>query len=306
MLSTMLTPNELARRRKHIGASEVSALFGLSPWKNAYDVWLEKTGKLETIDNSNEAIALGHAMEGHLLRWAAHEEGIKIVRNQFRVHAGGILSATHDALARDGQPIGFEAKTAGVLRGYADREEWGEDGTDQIPEGYLLQCMAQMAVSGLDVVIVPALLGGRGRALYRVLPNKDLIEAIVERVGTFWEKHVLTDTPPEGVPSIEIVRHVRRTPGKRIRVDSELVKAWRVADFAEKQAKEKNDEAKARLLAMMGDADEGDSDMGIVKVSKTKTSRIDVDKLRKEFPEIAAKVTKETESPRITFKKNKE
>ena len=302
----MLTLQEKERRLKHIGASEVSALFGLSPWRTAYDVYLEKTGKLESSDEMNEAMALGHAMEGHLLRWAAQSEGVKIVRNQFRVHAGGVLSATHDALARDGQPIGFEAKTAGVLRGYADREEWGEEGTDHIPEGYLLQCMAQIAVSGLDMVIMPALLGGRGRALYRVMPNKDLIDAIVERVGTFWEKHVLADTPPEGLPSIEIVRRVRRTPGKRIRIDAKAVQAWRVAAEAKKDAEENADAAQVAVLALMGDADEGESDMGIVKVSKTKTKRIDVDKLRKEFPDVAAKVTKETEGPRVSFKKNKE
>ena len=37
----------LAERRSGIGGSDIAAILGLSPWKTAVDVWLDKTGQRE-------------------------------------------------------------------------------------------------------------------------------------------------------------------------------------------------------------------------------------------------------------------
>lgn len=302
-----LTQQELERRKKHIGSSDMPVILGLSPWRTAYDLWLEKTGKLmPQASSENEAMALGHAMEGHLLRWGAQQIGdIKIIRNQFRVHQAGILSCTHDALERTGKPIGLEAKTAGILRGFADREEWGEDKTDEIPENYIIQCQVQLMVSGLEIVYVPALLGGRGRHLYVVKPNKDIQDIILERAHDFWEKNVLRDIPPEGLPSIDVARYIRRSTGKRVNLEARLVNEWRILDAAAKEAADKADQAKAAVLAALGDAEQGDSDAGIVIAKPTVTKRIDTEAIKSKYPDIVRELTKETTSVRVTFKKAK-
>jgi putative phage-type endonuclease len=302
----MLTPAEKERRKHHLGSSDVAVLLGISPWKTAYDLWLDKTGKLNDAEfEENESMALGHALEGPLLRWAAREQGIKLIRNQFRVHSGGILSATHDGLARDNLPIGFEAKTAGVLRGFASREQWGEANTDQIPDYYMIQCQEQMLVSNLEMVWVPALLGGRGRVMYCVTPNKDLMDIILERATEFWERHVKADIPPDGWPTLDVARVIRRTEGKRVSIASDKVKEWRELDRQAKELQDKADAAKAAVLALMGDAEEGECELGVVKAAKGKRKGIDLDALRKSYPDVAKSVTVETDTVTVRFKANK-
>jgi len=39
-----LTTEQREIRRRYLGSSDIAAIFGMSPWKSAYDVWLEKTG----------------------------------------------------------------------------------------------------------------------------------------------------------------------------------------------------------------------------------------------------------------------
>ena len=60
----MLTPEQLEQRKNSIGASEVSSILGLNPWKSALQLWLEKTGAVEPEDLSeNEAVFWGQRLE---------------------------------------------------------------------------------------------------------------------------------------------------------------------------------------------------------------------------------------------------
>jgi predicted phage-related endonuclease len=152
------------------------------------------------------------------------------------------------------------------------------------------------------MVCVPALLGGRGRVLYVVRPNADLQAIILERCMEFWERCVLTDTPPDGLPTLDVARAMRRREGKRVAVQQDVVSKWRDMDAAAKRAQDEADEAKAAVLAAIGDAEIGEAETGLVHVKSMPTKRIDADKLRKEFPDAAKACEKESTSVRITFK----
>ena len=300
-----ITDKQKELRKNHIGASETAAILGLSPWKTAYDVWLEKTGKLESDYQPGEAADIGNMVENSLLDWGAQDlGGVKIVKNQFRVHENGILSATHDALVIDA-PEGLEAKTAGIMNPFQARDAWGEPGTDEIPDHYVIQCQHQCVVSGLVTVHVPALIGGRGRVMFHVARNHDICAVILERVTAFWIKNVQADIPPEGVPSLEIVRLRHREPGKVISLPAPLVTRWRDLEQARKQAEVAENEAKAAVLAEMADAEVGESDAGNIKITHIKSVRLDTGALKAAHPDIAAKFTKESESVRITYQKQR-
>jgi len=109
-----ITDKQKELRKKHIGASESAAILGLSPYKTPYDVWLLKTGKVESPASVGEAGDIGNMIEDGLLDYGASELGVRILKNQFRVHTNGILSATHDALVVDVME-GMEAKTSGIM-----------------------------------------------------------------------------------------------------------------------------------------------------------------------------------------------
>jgi putative phage-type endonuclease len=228
---------------------------GLNPWRTAYDVWLRLTGRLEETDEENDAMTIGHMMEDPLLDWAARKEGVKIVKNQVRVHAELPMSAQHDALIT-GEDRGMEAKTTG------SGEEWGEPGSDQVPDAYQIQAQHQMIVSGLREIIMPVAVFDRARrvSLYRLPAHSALQGMIIDRVLRFWEC-IKTDTPPEGWPSAEVVRRVIRPVGKRVTMPQEaanLVKTYQQQAENETTARKAKEAAKLALAGYLVDAEAGE------------------------------------------------
>lgn len=57
------TPEWLEARKKKIGASDCPIVLGISPFKTAYELWEEKTGRAKKDDEENFAISKGNAGE---------------------------------------------------------------------------------------------------------------------------------------------------------------------------------------------------------------------------------------------------
>jgi len=280
-----ITEKQKEMRLKHIGASESAAILGMNPWATAYDVWMEKTGRIMGFDG-NEACDLGNMIEDGLLDWAGGEVGDRIIKNQYRVHAGGVLSATHDALSMENSNIGYEAKTAGLLNPWNANDVWGEARTDEIPDHYIIQCQHQMLVSDLDIVFVPALIGGRGRVMFEVKRNYEIGEAILEACECFWEKNVKLDMPPTDCPKLETVKRMRREPGKVVLVNADVVQDWLSAKAAEELAKKDREQAEAAMLALVGDAEAADCRLGRLVIKTVESTRFDRKALKAVYPEI--------------------
>lgn len=168
----MLTQQELDRRRHFITASDVPAILGKSPWRNAADVyWAKVRG---TADKTNDAMEAGNMLEPIVLQWADRELG-GVLPGDWRVAENGINAASLDGVTLIGKPV--EAKTSGIT-GPGSPHQWGEAGTDDIPDYYLLQVQAQLLVTGQTQAFVPALIGNRGFVMYVVERNDRLIGVI--------------------------------------------------------------------------------------------------------------------------------
>lgn len=236
-----------------IGASEIAAVLGLSPWASPYEIWARKTGRIES-HKSSDAIDAGKRLERVVLDWA--EDVLGPIRREIEAPIDGTPILTHpDGITHDGRPV--EAKTSGIAGPLYG--EWGEPETDQIPDYYLVQALMQIAATEADLCFVPALLGGRGFSLYRVPANKALQREIIERVCTWWDRHVVRDEPPEmtAPPPLSIMKRLRREPGKSVDLDPGLVETWLSAKERAKQAAKEEEEAQAAVLAALGDAEAG-------------------------------------------------
>ena len=238
-------------RAHRIGSSDAAKILGLSKWGNAHDVYLRLTDRLEVEDVETPAMLLGKMMEAPLVKKCAKELKVKIKADQ--LCSLGNLCAQIDAMAV-GFPIGIEAKTA------SDMDEWGADGTADIPAYYAAQTLHQAAVAGLDMVAVPAFFVGLNRAYrsYRLPYSTDDRVEYLAYMEKWYEKHIKGDTPPECAPSLAAAKLIKRVPGKVIVATQEQVALWnrwrKVKTLAEKLADEK-DSAQARVYAAMGDAE---------------------------------------------------
>ena len=247
-----LTPDELERRRHFITATDVAPLCGRSPWSNAADVFAAKVYGQNSI--TNDAMRAGTLLEPSILAWA-HEQLGGIVPGDWRVHENGINACSLDGMTVDGEPV--EAKTSGIV-GPGSPHQWGEAGTDEIPDYYLLQVHAQLVITGAARAWVPALLGGRGFVMFQVRANERIAAGILQISEQFWHEHVEQRVPPEGqLPSLETLRRLKREPGLTADIPVSLVAEYQAAKELEKAATAQATEAQQRLLDAIGPAEAG-------------------------------------------------
>ena len=201
-----LTDEQVALRSSGIGASEIATILGENPYSSPHDLWMDKLG-LRPPFKGNAATRAGQMLEPVVADWYSDHTGASLK------YAGGEtlrhpdhpwMLATPDYLRRSKPHSSklvavVEIKTAGVHMA----KEWGPQGSDEVPERYILQVHQQMAVldalgvvPGVQVADIAVLLGGRDFRCYRVERDSQVEEAIIEAGGRFWEGHVLPQDPP--------------------------------------------------------------------------------------------------------------
>lgn len=275
----MITVEQRELRKKYIGSSDAPAILGVDPHRSAYDVWLEKTGQADGFEG-NADTDRGNLLEPVLLAWAENKLSAALLRDQFIVHEDGVLAANCDGIQPKihvgplppplTEPFVVEAKTG------TNADEWGEPGSDEVPDRVLIQTHHQMYVAGPDyrVAWVPVLLPVFGRfdfRLYKVERNDELADVVAQRGVMFWREHVEPRIPPNGcLPSLEVLKRVRREPNKSVPVADELVDRLIVARADMKQAADEVEAAQVALLTALADAEGGTYSRGVCTYLETK------------------------------------
>lgn len=249
-----ITEQQRMERRNGIWASDVPKILGLDPYGSAYDVWLEKTGKLPDDRVSSDAADTGTRFEPAIVNWAEEQLG-RLERDvelfDPALHLGAHLDAR---IIENARPV--EAKTSGLYGPV--KEEWGDYGTDDVPERVTIQTHVQMLLSKSDLCYVPAFIGGRGFMMYEIPFDKELAGRIAEQAIDFWENNVQADTPPEGEPALENLYRVIRVPHKVVHIDPQVVTEWMKAQDQVATAKKIENYWRWQVLKALGDGDIGD------------------------------------------------
>jgi putative phage-type endonuclease len=208
----------LADRRSGIGGSDAAAVLGLSKWKTPFAVYQEKVGEiLETTEN--EAMLWGKALEPVIRQQYAERTGRAVlVPDGMLTHPKhSFMLANLDGFTDDKRIV--EIKTARTA------DEWGEPGTDEVPQAYLIQVQHYMAVTGFPVADVAVLIGGQDFRLYEVPADAELQEMMIEGEAEFW-KRVVDRNPPDATSFADVVaRYGRTSNGMVIEASGSIVKA---------------------------------------------------------------------------------
>lgn len=192
-------------RKGGIGASDAAAAAGLSPWKSAHELWLEKTGRKEPKDVSDSsAVIFGKNAEKWLrgLYLEEHPE-YEMEYHEFDIiyqSERPWLMATLDGEITErgtGRRGVWECKTATLSNGI----QW-EAWKGKIPQYYYCQILHQFLATGWEFVNLTAKLKRldgnsllQGYEFERKDVNSDL-EWLLEKETEFWAK-VESDTEPE-------------------------------------------------------------------------------------------------------------
>jgi len=185
-----------------LGGSDLAGLMGLSPWATPLTIYIRVVNAMEGRDVADADDApkrRGRHLEGAVLRLYAEETGAKVEESVKLTHPRLPFGrASLDGVAlRDSLFRVVEVKTAGM----SEVRQWGEAGTDAIPQGYIFQTCYYAGVAkacgqtDVDDVDVAALVGGDLR-VYVVPFDPELFSMLEAAMERFWKDHVLPRRPP--------------------------------------------------------------------------------------------------------------
>ena len=257
-----LTEAQRERRRSYVGGSDVAAIMGEDQYRGPVDVWVEKIHGVK--DESNEAMELGNVFERACREVGASRLGVELTSaNPFRTLEGTKLGVNLDAwFERDGLIVPVECKTAGLLSEFSNIvNEFGEDGSDEVPTKYALQVHAQMLAVGAKESYISSFVSGRGHAMYHIPFNKDIGTLILDTVSDFWKCVESGEKPDDVPPSSNTMSRIRRLPKTVIDLGMEKaytdIVTWQALNEESKDLKTRLDEAKDRVRERLGLAECG-------------------------------------------------
>jgi len=186
-----LAPIVQVDRRKFIGGSDVPAILGISPYKTATDLWLDKIRPPVEDGRNWAAKARGSRMEPYIVDMIRSEHGLDIVRRNERYIDAELpfMAAEIDAETADGENV--EIKTVHPFKS----KDWGDLETDNLPLHYLAQVHHGLAVTGRMRCRVFALIGDDLRP-YVVDRDEEMVAIIRGKVAEFWNCYVVPRVRP--------------------------------------------------------------------------------------------------------------
>lgn len=262
----MLTAAQLEERKTGIGGSEIAIIAGLNKRSSPYELYLEKRGDLAPRDLSdNVAVMLGDLFEDGIAQGYCRVRGkregreVKVERrNNTQRRKDLPWALAHVDRKVVGEPRGLECKLVGA---FADREAWGPDGSDQVPDHMLLQCQWYMAVVGYDEWDLASANGNNDFRIHTIKRDDALIADLILLGEDFWECVQKGEAPDVDWSSERTTDIFKRlypgTDGSAVKAKGDLLTWHATLDAAKEQMdiyKDVVTGARNHLLKSMGNA----------------------------------------------------
>jgi putative phage-type endonuclease len=246
-------------RATGLGGSDIAQVLGLSRFGGPMDVFMQKR-RLSAPLVETAPMRWGKLLEEPIAREYATITGRKVFRKSATIRHRNYpyLFAHIDRKAKGpGEPTRvLECKTASTFM----VSDFGEPGTDEVPDDYLLQVQHYLGVTGLEIADLAVLIGGQKFGIYVIPRDDEMIAEIHAEAVRFWTEHVETGTPPEVDGSSAWKDYATSRfvdAGKEVEVTPELealAYEYKAHTAAEKASKEAKEEVRNRLLVTLGDA----------------------------------------------------
>jgi putative phage-type endonuclease len=216
-------------RAKSLGGSDIGSILGLSKYRSAVDVWMEKTGKPQPVLESLP-LRFGSFAESFVADEYARTTDANLIHHESAVvhpdyaymhgHIDRFVCSNPTLFNDEGNLLAdriLECKTANPFKA----NEWGEVGSDQVPLTYLVQCAWYLAITGLQRADLAVLFGNADFRIYEIQRDLELEEMIISRANDFWEQHVLLNVPPPAQSESDYKKLFPQSISKRIEAAKE-------------------------------------------------------------------------------------
>jgi predicted phage-related endonuclease len=259
------SPEWHALRARHVGGSEVAALFDLPPDQRPnymltrYALWHIKAGNAAPPAVDRVRTKWGLLLEEAIATAAAEEFGWSVTKGGYVKDATtpGLGCTLDYVIAADPDEDGPGALECKNVDWMVHRRAWEND---EPPLHILLQLQHQLAATGYTWGVVAALIGGNDLRTYRYKARPKLTAEIRRRVAEFWQSVAEGQEPP--VDGSEGAAHVLASLYPDLADDAvdlstnnewaEAAHAFLTAGSDRKAANDAYEEAKNRVVALMG------------------------------------------------------
>lgn len=238
----------LEARRAGIGASDIAAIMGISPWSTPFQVWASKVAEIPE-DEGSEQMKWGRILENVILdEWAKDNWAVNARGQLIRSTDVPIMMATPDGITRTPMPSSRPAVAEAK-----NRAEWS---WDSIPEYYHAQVQWQLAVTGYEVGYLIVLFAGRHLETFEIEADDDYQTAQILAAGEFWKLVEANEPPPtDGADNPLMASLWPIHTEQAVEIDADAAVELYEARSADKEASERRDAAEASIKAMLGEAD---------------------------------------------------
>jgi putative phage-type endonuclease len=288
-------------RAKSLGGSDIGAILGLSKYRSAVDLWLEKTGK-EIAHRDSLPLRFGQFAESFVASEYALATGLSlttheaaVIHSEYQYMHGHIdrfvLNGDAPLIGEDGRITAskiLECKTANPFA----QSEWGEAGSDQVPLSYLVQCVWYMMLTNIDRTALAVLFGNADFRIYEITRDLELEQMVLERAIDFWQNHVLKDIPPTATSESDYkTLFGKSTFSKSVEAPAhtcELIKKLKSLNEQVEQSEAEISQIKQSIMGQMQDAEvltyQGQT-LATWKAPKP-SLRLDAKRLSEEHPDL--------------------
>lgn len=314
----------LAARRDGIGGSEVGALVGISEYETPFSIFNKKVNTEPDVELTGGAIEWGHRLEDVVAQKTAEEIGLvsRFGGGLWADREKPFLRVTPDRFAT--QPRAWKAQALIECKTAGDGDAWTSGtihpsghGTGSAPLSYQAQCQWQMGIIGLPVTYLGCLVMGREREFFTVEVHfdKDWFGELAAEAERFWLENVGKNEPPmhnlrhpKTEDLLKQISPVVVKPSVELPEGSgDWLRDYESRRLAVKKAEADLNEVKNYFRMWTGDAGAGYlGERKVVSYPPVSSTRIDVEALKRDYPDIAEKVTVRSQYRRLTITVPKE
>lgn len=256
LVNTKDMPREewLKWRRKGIGGSDVAAICGMSRYKSALEVYLDKLGELPEKED-NPKMKAGRKLEPLIAEWFTEETGYRVMQQHsiFQHKEHPFMLANIDRWVI-GQNAGLEIKNTSEF----NRSDWFDGQNEIIPTEYQLQANHYMAILGAERWFIAVLIGGWDFQWRVIERDEALIQSLITIEKSFWEDNVLAKVPPAVTAQDTDLLNYMYPSSSPSSIDLseayyDLIKNLMDTRQALKLAEEAHEDAKNKIKQIMGE-----------------------------------------------------